>query len=65
MPKAIIFGPTKYGVWGEKDRFIHMTIQQTKLLLGHIKNDDETGKLLITNLEYTQLMSDLEYPILN
>ena len=42
-----------------------MTIQQTKLLLGHIKNDDETGKLLITNLEYTQLMSDLEYPILN
>ena len=53
LPKAILFGPTKYGGWGEKDLYIQMIIQQTKLFLGHIRNNDETGKLLISELEYT------------
>ena len=42
-----------------------MAILQTKLLVCHIRNSDETGKLLITDLEYTQLMSGLEHPILH
>ena len=41
-----------------------MEILQTKLLLEHIRNGYETGKLLITDLEYNQLISGLEYPIL-
>ena len=36
--KAIIYGPTKYCRWREKDFFIQMVIQQTKLLLEHIRN---------------------------
>ena len=45
--------------------FIHMIIQQTKLLLGHMRNGDETGKLLTTDLEYTQIYSGIDTPILH
>ena len=65
LPKPIVFGPSKYGGWGERDLFIHMTIQQTKLLLGHMRNGDETGKLLTTDLEYTQIYSSIDTPILH
>lgn len=42
-----------------------MIIQQTKLLLGHIRNKDETGKLLISELEYTKIVSGIGKPILH
>ena len=50
---------------GGKDLFIHLATQQTKIFLGHIRNGDETGKLLINELEFTQLHSGLTQPILN
>ena len=42
-----------------------MVIQQTKSFLGHIRNGDETGKLLLSALEYTQIVSGIEKPILH
>merc|ERR1712183_568249 len=65
LPKAILFGSTIYGGWGKKDLYIQMIIQQTKLFLGHIRNKDETGRLLISKLEYTQLVSGIGQPILH
>lgn len=41
-----------------------MAIQQTKLLLGHIQNDDKTGHLLLGELECTQMISRLRHSIL-
>ena len=33
--------------------------------MGHIRNKDDTGKLLLSELEYVQLISGMQYPILN
>ena len=51
MPKEIIYGPPEYGGWGERDLFCQLAMDQTKIFLGHIRNKDETGDLLLTNLE--------------
>ena len=42
-----------------------MVIQQTKLFIGHMRNGDETGKRLISVLEYTQTISGIDQPVLN
>ena len=42
-----------------------MVTLQTKLFLGHIRNKDETGDLLLTDLEFTQVHSGLEHSILH
>jgi hypothetical protein len=42
-----------------------MAINQIKLFTGHVRNNDDTGKLLRSELEYAQLISGVEYPILN
>ena len=46
-------------------KLIHMETLQTKLLLGHLRNGDETGQLLLADLEYTQIISGLEHSILH
>ena len=65
LPKDIFFGPSKFGGWGEKDLYFHMAALQTKLFLGHVRNQDETGSLLLTDLEFTQVHSGLEHSILH
>ena len=42
IPKEILYGLTKYGGRGEKDLYTHLGIQQTKLFLEHLRNQDET-----------------------
>ena len=42
-----------------------MVIQQIKIFLGHIRNEDETGKLLLSDLEYIQIVADIENSILH
>ena len=65
FPQQIIFGPSKYGGWGEKQIYSIMAINQIKLFMGHIRNKDDTGKLLLSELEYVQLISGMQHPILN
>ena len=65
FPQQIIFGSPEYGGWGEKKIFNIMAINQIKLFTGHVRNNDDTGKLLRSKLEYVQLISGVEYPILN
>ena len=48
----------------EADLFTHLAIHQTKLFLGHLRNCDETGDMLLNKLEYTQQISGLLHPIL-
>merc|ERR1712183_1110889 len=50
---------------GRKKIFNIMAINQIKLFTGHVRNNDDTGKLLCSELEYVQLISGVEYPILN
>ena len=33
--------------------------------MGHIRNNDDTGKLLLSELECVQLISGMQHPILN
>ena len=53
------------GGWGEKELFSQLAIQQTKMFLGYLRNEDETGKMLTSELEFTQLISGWTYPILH
>ena len=61
IPKDIFYGPSKLGGWGERDLFIHMETLQTNLLLGHIRD----GKLLVSDLDYTQILSGMKHSILH
>ena len=45
------------GGWGEKELFLQLAIQQTKMFLGYLRNEDETGNMLTSKLELTQLIS--------
>ena len=65
FPQQIIYGPPKYGGWGEKQIYSIMAINQIKLFMGRIRNNDDTGKLLLSELEYVQLISEMQHPILN
>ena len=42
-----------------------MPINEIKLFIGHIRNKDDTGKLSLSELEYVQLISGMQCPILN
>ena len=51
---------------GEKKKLYNiMAINQIKLFIGHVRNNDDTGKLLISELEYVQLISGIQHPVLN
>ena len=42
-----------------------MVIQQTKLFIGHTCNEDKTGKLLLSKLEYTQIITGIKHQIIH
>lgn len=65
LPKAILYGPAKYGGWVKKELCTHLAIQQTKLFLGHLGNQDDTANMLLGELDYTQQVSGLVHSILN
>ena len=65
LPKQILYGPTHLGGLGEKELYAQVAILQTKTFLGHIRNRDETGSMLLSELEYTQQISGLGQPILD
>ena len=65
FPQKVIYGPPHFGGWGEKKLYNIMAINQIKLFIGHVRNNDDTRKLLISELEYVQLISGIQYPVLN
>ena len=64
FPAAVIFGPAKFGGQDEKEIFSIMAKKQIKLLMGHVRNGDETGKLILCELDYIQV-SGLSHSILH
>jgi hypothetical protein len=50
---------------GGKKIFNIMAINQIKLFIGHVRNNDDTGKLLLSELEYVQLIAGIQHPVLN
>ena len=65
MPRAVVFGPTKYGGM-EWDSPLSITLfEQVKLIVGSLRLGDTVGKLLSIQLTWIQLIAGIETPILD
>jgi hypothetical protein len=63
--RHILFGPTKYlGIAGARDMVTERGVQQTLLLLKHIRTNTALSKLLRIGLEWFQLHAGISRPIL-
>lgn len=54
-PHAVIFGDARYGGIGLPDLYTDQGYGQLKLLIGHLKLDDETGQLIRVAMSHLQL----------
>lgn len=64
IPKEIRFGPKKYNGKGLADLTSHQVSQHVEQLIGHIRRDDQTGKILLIQLETHQLLIGSEKNLL-
>jgi hypothetical protein len=63
-PRAIVFAPTTLGGLGETLLTLDAGIQKLKLLLGHTRSKDDTGTMIIQEIEFLQLTSGYTTSIL-
>ena len=61
-PRAIVYGPMKYGGRNLLDLRIEQPTQHLRHTLGHMRRQDNTGKLLTITKRDTQLESGLSIP---
>jgi hypothetical protein len=50
--RAIVFGPDTYGGLGLPDLYTSTGINQLRLLLGHLRLQDKTAKLILIDISY-------------
>ena len=61
-PRAVVYGPMKYGGRNLIDMRIEQPTQHLRRTLGHMRRLDNTGKLMIITKRDTQLESGLSTP---
>jgi hypothetical protein len=59
---SIIFGPTLYGGLALPSLYGQQCYGQLRFFLGHVRLEDTTGRLILINLSYLQLLSSTTNP---
>ena len=64
MPRAVVFGPSKYGGMDWENPATICLYEKIKFLLGSIRLQDVVGQLLLIQLSWMQLYAGISIPIL-
>ena len=64
MPRAVVFGPLKYGGMQWQSPYGIMVYEQLKLLIGSIRLGDTVGTILRVQLKWLQLHAGTSIPLL-
>ncbi len=64
FPRAVLFGPTQHGGLALRSLQCHQGIEQTLLLLQHLRLQDSPGQLARITLDWYQIYCGVSFPIL-
>ena len=64
FPRAIVFGPKKYGGLGWEDISVLNIYEKLKLFIGSIRLQDKLGAMLLIQLTWLQLFAGIGTPLL-
>ena len=64
MPRAVVFGPSRYGGLEWETPHSMLLNAQLSLLVGSVRMDDTVGKLIQIQLEWLQVHAGTETPVL-
>ena len=64
MPREVVYGPPSLFGIGIHDLNIEQGIKQVSALVGHLRQDSETGKMMQIELQWCQLQSGTRNPLL-
>jgi hypothetical protein len=56
-PKEVVYGPSEFFGFGMHDYYIEQGIRQLTALVGHIRQDSETGRLMRIELQWCQVQA--------
>jgi hypothetical protein len=56
-PKEVIYGPEELFGFGIHDYYIEQGIRQLTALVGHIRQDSETGRMMRIELQWCQIQA--------
>ena len=65
MPREVVYGPQSMFGIGMHDIFIEQGIKQISALVGHLRQDSNTGKMMQIELQWCQLQSGRAQPLLS
>ena len=57
MPRAVVFGPKKYGGIGLRHLFIEFGRIKVKTILQHIRGNTQSGQIIMIYLQWAQLVT--------
>jgi hypothetical protein len=63
-PRDLLFGPEEVGGFNIKHLFTEMMGMKLDTIIIHVRADSNLGKAIVININYTQMISGLETPIL-
>ena len=64
MKRAIVFGPARFGGADFHHHYVEQGINKTRQLIGQIRQQSQTGDMMMVNLETLQLLAGIEKHIL-
>ena len=62
-PRALVFGPDKYGRMDWEYPFMTTVIGKTKLIIGSVRRQDIVGQMTVLQLSWLQLISGIQSSI--
>ena len=57
MPREVVYGPSVLGGIGIHDLYIERGIKQITTLVGHVRQQSDTGRMMINQLEWCQVQA--------
>ena len=57
MPREVVYGPVEMGGLGLHDFYIEQGIRQISALVGHLRQNSETGRMMRIELEWCQIQA--------
>ena len=65
FPRAVLRGPAKYGGANDPSFYTVKGYKQLQYLIGHIRNEDDIGTMLIQEIEFLQVISGISTQIMD
>ena len=65
MPREVVYGPPSMLGIGMHDLYVEQGIKQVSALVGHLRQDSDTGKMMQIELHWCQLQAGMHGSLLN